>query len=201
MLIESAAADRYARMRSRQVVMIANISTAEQLAKMPRDGNRYELVGGVLHMMSPAGGRRGRVAGRVFKLLVNHVDDNKLGVTFAAETGFLIATNPDTVRAPDAAFVHEHKMQSLKDDSGYLPFPPDLAVEVVSPSDTFADVEKKALSWLDAGTHLVLIVEPESETVHAYRSRSEIKVLSSGDVMDAADVVADWRVGVKDFFS
>lgn len=84
--------------------MISQVITAEQLATMPSDGKRYELVKGVLSTMSPAGGRHGRIAGRVFKLLANHVDDHQLGCTFAAETGFLIARDPDTVRAPDAAF-------------------------------------------------------------------------------------------------
>ena len=167
---------------------------------MPQDGKRYELVEGALSMMSPAGGRHGRITVRINKLLAIQVDDNNLGATFAAETGFLLATDPDTVRAPDAAFVRQDKMDSLEDDSGYLPFAPDLAVEVVSPTDTFADVEKKAFSWLDAGTQLVLIVEPESETVHAYRSRWNIRVLKPGEVIDAADVVAGWNVRVEEFF-
>lgn len=180
--------------------MIADIKTAEQLAKMPQDGNRYELVKGALRMMSPAGGRHGRITVRINKLLAIQVDDNHLGATFAAETGFLLAADPDTVRAPDAAFVRREKMEILEDDSGYLPFAPDLAVEVVSRTDTFADVERKAFSWLDAGTQLVLIVEPKPETVHAYRSRSSVRVLRPGDVIDAADVVAGWKVRVEEFF-
>ncbi len=175
--------------------------TAEHLAQLPDDGNRYELVEGVLNMMSPAGGRHGRVAGRIFKLLANHVDDNKLGATFAAETGFRISSNPDTVRAPDAAFVCQEKMDQLGDDSGFLPFAPDLAVEVVSPSDSFAAVEDKAFSWLDAGTQLVLIVEPETETVHAYRSRRNIIVWKLGEMLDVNDVLAGWKFKVAELFT
>jgi Uma2 family endonuclease len=180
--------------------MITQVRTAEQLAQLPSDGNRYELVEGVLIMMSPAGGRHGRIAGRVFKLLANHVDDHALGCTFAAETGFLLARNPDTVRAPDAAFVSQDKMASLEDDSGFLPFAPDLAVEVVSPTDPFAAVEQKAFHWLNAGTRLVLIVEPASETVHAYRSRSNITVLNATEWLDATDVIPGWKVQVMHFF-
>jgi len=176
------------------------MKTAEQLARLPDDGNRYELIDGVLSMMSPAGGRHGRIAAKINKLLAIHVDDNNLGVTFAAETGFLISTNPDTVRAPDAAFVCKKKMDQLDDDSGFLPFAPELAVEVISPNDKFAAVENKAFSWLDAGTQLVLIIEPESEAVHAYRSRSNIIVLTSGEIIDANDVVAGWTVQVKELF-
>lgn len=181
--------------------MIANVRTAEQLANMPADGIRYELVQGVLTMMSPAGGRHGRIAVRFNKLLAIHVDDNKLGVTFAAETGFHIGTNPDTVRAPDGAFVCQKKMKQLADDSGFLPFAPDLALEVVSPNDTFSDVERKAFSWLDAGTQLVMIVEPESQTVHAYRSRENIKVFRSGELVDASDAIAGWKISVTDLFN
>jgi Uma2 family endonuclease len=180
--------------------MIAKVQTAEQLAQMPSDGNRYELIDGELHMMSPAGGRHGRVAGRVFKLLANHVDDQSLGCVFAAETGFFIRRNPDTVRAPDAAFVSQARMEDIIDDSGYVPLSPDLAVEVVSPNDTFADVENKAFSWLDAGSKLVLIVEPESKMVHAYRSRSDISVLQSAELLDVSDVVTGWQVKVSEFF-
>lgn len=180
--------------------MIAKIQTAEQLARMPSDGNRYELIEGVLNIMPPAGGRHGRVAGRVFKLLANHVDELNLGGTFAAETGFLIHREPDTVRAPDAAYVSLARMEEVEDDSGFVPLAPDLAVEVVSPNDPFAAVEIKAFSWLDAGTKLVLIVEPESRTVHAYRSRTEIAVLQATDLLDVADVVSGWQVKVSEFF-
>ncbi len=129
-----------------------------------------------------------------------HVDDHDLGATFAAETGFLLATDPDTVRAPDAAFLAQDKLHMLADDGGFLPCAPDLAVEVVSPSDTFVEVESKALMWLEFGAKLVLIVEPESETVHAYRSRTDIVVLTAGETLDASDSVPGWVVQVADFF-
>jgi Uma2 family endonuclease len=178
----------------------SEVHTADQLAHMPSDGNRYELVEGVLNMMSPAGFRHGRITARINKLLAIHVDDNDLGATFAAETGCRLARNPDTVRAADAAFVAHEKLHELQDDSGFLPFAPDLAVEVVSPNDTFADVEKKAFTWLEAGTRLVLLVDPASETVHAYRSRASIVVLTSNDVLDASDAVPGWKVRVAEFF-
>jgi Uma2 family endonuclease len=176
------------------------MKTAEQLALMPDDGLRYELIEGELTMMSPAGGRHGRVAVRLNKLLAIHVDDNALGATFAAETGFRIAVNPDTVRAPDGAFVRQEKMDALEDDSGFLPFAPDLAVEVISPTDFFAAVESKAFAWLDAGTQFVLILEPESKTAHVYRSRTDIAVYGVGETIDAADVVRDWHIAVADVF-
>ena len=176
------------------------MKNAEQLALLPDDGFRYELIAGELMMMSPAGGRHGRVAVRVNKLLAIHVDDNELGATFSAETGFQIGVNPDTVRAPDGAFVSQEKMDSLEDDTGYLPFAPDLAVEVISPNDSFAAVESKAFSWLDAGTIVVLLLEPDSETVHVYRSRSDIAIYRTGETVDVSDVVKDWRFSVGEIF-
>jgi Uma2 family endonuclease len=176
------------------------MKTADELWFMPDDGNRYELIEGELSMMSPAGGRHGRIALRINKLLAIHVDDHALGATFAAETGFKIAVNPDTVRAPDGAFVCQEKMDTLSDDTGYLPFAPDLAVEVVSPTDSFVSIEKKSFAWLDAGTQLVLIIEPETKTAHTYRSRTNIAIHGMGDIIDASDIVKGWRLAVSDIF-
>ena len=176
------------------------MKTAEQLAQLADDGFRYELIDGELTMMSPAGGRHGRIAGRVNKLLAIHVDDNRLGATFAAETGFRIGVDPDTVRAPDAAFVCQEKMDSLEDDSGFLPFAPDLAVEVISPNDSFVAVEGKAFSWLDAGTSVVLLLEPESMTAHVYRSRTDMVIYRADETIDLSDVVKDWRFRVDEIF-
>ncbi len=176
------------------------MKTAEQLYAMPDDGHRYELIQGELIVMSPAGGRHGRIALRINKLLAIHVDDNGLGTTFAAETGFRIASSPDTVRAPDGAFVEKSKMDSLQDDSGYLPFAPDLAIEVVSPNDSFASVEEKAFTWLRHGSRLVLILEPQSETLHAYRSRNQIEVFNSGESLDVSDVVTGWKLDVDSIY-
>ena len=180
--------------------MITQHVTAEQLAEMRADGIRYELVGGKLEMMAPAGGRHGRIAGRILKLLAIHVDANALGCTFAAETGFVLERNPDTVRAPDVAFAGTEKMKSLEDDLGFLPFAPDLAVEVLSPNDSFTTAEQKVHSWLDSGTRLVLVVEPETKTVHAYRSRSSIAFLAETDVLDVSDVIHGCSVSVSEFF-
>ncbi|MEO1615337.1 MAG: Uma2 family endonuclease [Planctomycetota bacterium] len=176
------------------------MSTADQLSRIPDDGKRYELVDGEIRMISPAGGRHGRIAARISILLGVHVEDNDLGATFAAETGFRISVAPDTVRAPDASFVSNEKIQALEDDTGFLPFAPDLAVEVVSPSDSFASVESKAFGWINAGTQLVLVVVPESQAVHAYRSKNDIAVYREEEIVDASDVVPGWEFSVSSIF-
>src|SRR4051794_34668142 len=104
--------------------------TADDLLRLPDDGMRHELIRGELRTMPPAGGEHGIIALEIGSLLREFVRRHHLGFVFAAETGFKIASNPDTVRAPDVAFV---SLDRLKEPArGYLALAPDLAVEVVS---------------------------------------------------------------------
>lgn len=174
--------------------------TLERFATLSLENRRSELIEGELRMMPPAGGRHGRVAMNCGRLLANHVDEHKLGVVYAAETGFVLTRDPDTVRAPDVAFVAAARVSEIDDESAFIPFAPDLAIEVISPSDSFSGVEEMAFAWLDAGTRLVLLVDPANETVHLYRSADEIAVLGQGDVVPASDVVKGWQVAVARLF-
>jgi Uma2 family endonuclease len=176
------------------------LATAEQLAAMPDDGKRYELVEGVLHMMSPAGGEHGRIAAKLLRRLGGFVERQDLGETYAAETGFLIQRNPDTVRAPDVAFVKSARLAELVDRSGYLSLAPDLAAEVVLPSDSSSEVEAKALAWLKAGVRVVLVVDPQTATVRDYRSPDRIHVHLDGFV-DLSDVLPGFQLDVAELFA
>ena len=125
--------------------------TAEQLLHMPCDGYRYELIAGELHKMSPGGWRHGKVGGRLYRLISAFLDRNPCGEAFLAETGFVLGRDPDTVCAPDIAFIrNDHFPVELPEDA-FWPGAPDLAVEVVSPGDTYREVNEKANSWLSAG--------------------------------------------------
>ena len=172
----------------------------QQFAALSFDTGRSELVEGELKMMSPTGGQHGRVAMNCGRLLANHVDEHKLGVVYAAETGFVLARDPDTVRAPDVAFVSAARQPEISDESAFIPFAPDLALEVISPNDSFSGVEEKALAWLRAGTRLLVLFDPAHETVRAYRAAGKIVVFGKRDVFSAADVVDGWQVAVEKLF-
>lgn len=176
-------------------------TTAEDLLNMPDDGHRYELVGGELRRMAPAGGQHGYLASKIGRLLGNHAEASGLGRVYAAETGFLISQDPDTVRAPDAAFVGRARLDETGEPSGYRPGAPDLAVEVVSPNDRHSEVVEKALAWLDAGCRMVLVADPERRAITVYRSREEIRILVEGDAVDGADVVPGWALPVAEIFA
>jgi Uma2 family endonuclease len=174
--------------------------SAEELLAKSDDGRRYELVQGELRMMSPAGAKHGRIALKLARRLGDHVEQHDLGETFAAETGFLLEQNPDTVRAPDVAFVSHARLRGLADHPGYLPLAPDLVAEVVSPNDSSSDVEEKALGWLSAGVAVVLVVDPQTKTIRDYRSAQEIRVYSEGSI-ELDGVVSGYHLEVSELFA
>jgi Uma2 family endonuclease len=176
------------------------VTTAGELLAMPDDGNRYELIGGELRMMSPAGGRHGRITLKLARRLGDYVEEHDLGETFAAETGFLLSEDPDTVRAPDVAFVSHARLKHRANDPGYLPLAPDLVAEVVSPGDRSSDVEEKALEWLAAGVLAVLVVDPQTRSIRHYQSVKEIQVHRDG-LVDLGHVIHGFQLDVAELFS
>ena len=165
-----------------------------------RDGRR-ELVRGEVRELSPAGSRHGQYAGRLYGLLFQHVEANGLGTLYAAETGFQIARDPDTVLAPDVAFVGKERADALGQTDGFFPAHPDLAVEVVSPNDRNTEVVAKVYQWLDAGCRMVVVVDPRRRTVSVHRSRVDVVALTEADALDGGDVVPGWRLPLSDLFA
>ena len=176
------------------------LMTADELLRMPDDGNRYELIRGELKKMAPTGGFHGKQTHYVQISLGLHVHANNLGVVYAAETGFLLETDPDLVLAPDVAFIRRER-QHLGDTARYIPVAPDLAVEVISPSDRLTQVHEKALEWLAHGVRMVIVVNPRNRTVQVYRSPTDIATLTEADTLDGGDVVPGWRMAVADIFA
>lgn len=178
----------------------AGMMTAEELLDMPDDGYQYELVRGELRKMAPAGARHSNIGIRVGTSLNFHVMANNLGTGFGADGGFLLESNPDTVRAPDVAFVRRERMEEVGLVDGYWPGPPDLAVEVISPSDRYTEVAEKVEEWLKAGTRMVVVVDPRRKVATVHRSGQEPVTLAEGDVLDGDDVAPGWRMAVGDIF-
>ena len=176
------------------------LMSADDLLQQRDDGFRYELCRGELKQMAPASHEHGRLAINVSTPLDQHARANKLGRVYAAETGFKIASNPDTVRAPDVAFVSQERLEQAGSVKGYWPGAPDLVVEIISPHDIYAEVEEKVFDWLEAGARLVIVVNPRKRAVTVYRSFTEIVVLTESDILDCSDVVTGWSIAVKAIF-
>ncbi len=148
--------------------------------------------------MNPAGHEHGNIAANLTMLLAQHVKSHKLGRVYAAETGFKLSEK--TVIAPDTSYVSNEKLKSILKRSGFFPGAPDLAAEVVSPSDPWSEVEEKTKKWLDAGTSVVIIIDPRRKTVTCYRSVTDITTLDDDAQLDLNDVVSGFRVDVKEIF-
>jgi Uma2 family endonuclease len=175
--------------------------TAEDLLRMPEDGHRYELVKGELTKMPPAGNIHGKRTMRLGWRLARHVEANDLGVVFAAETGFRLASNPDTVRAPDVAFVIKTRVEEVGEFEGFWPGAPDLAVEVISPGDSYTEVEEKVEEYLQAGARAVWVVDPRRRTITVYRSLTDITILTENDTLEGGHLIPGFSCRVAEVFA
>ncbi|HKR02531.1 MAG TPA: Uma2 family endonuclease [Pyrinomonadaceae bacterium] len=175
--------------------------TAGELFEMPQDGFRYELIKGELRRMSPAGHEHGRVGMELAVPLGHYIKSRKLGKIYLAETGFKLQSNPDTVRAPDIAFIRQERFEQAGNTPGYWSGAPDLAVEVNTPGDTVAEVEEKVTEWLAAGTRMVWVVSPKLKTVTVYRSLTDIVMLTEKDTLDGGEVVPGFQIPVAEIFA
>jgi Uma2 family endonuclease len=167
--------------------------TADELLHLYLPDKRTELVQGRLIVREPAGSRHGAVANRLAYLLTAHVDRTAAGRVYAAETGFTIHRGPDTVRAPDVAFVATVRLPAA-DGRGFFEGAPDLAVEVLSHDDHPGEVLRKVGDWLSAGARLVWIVDSERRTARVHRADGTVALLSGGDALDGEDVLPGFAV-------
>jgi Uma2 family endonuclease len=175
--------------------------TADALLRLPDDGQRHELVAGELRTMAPSGGEHGWVVMRLAAPLALHVEAHRLGLVFGAETGFLLAQDPDTVRAPDVAFVRRERVLAAGDVKGFWPGAPDLVVEVISPGDLYTEVDEKVADWLAHGAQMVLVVNPRRRVVAVHRPGQTVHVLAEHEMLDGADIVPGWTMPVRRLFT
>ena len=130
-----------------------------------------------------------------------HVRLNGLGWVFAAETGFIIHSDPDTVRAPDVSFVSRDRLNADDIPDSFIRLVPDLVVEVVSPGDTLREVREKVEDWLGAGARLVWVIHPATRTTTAYQSPEDVIQLSEDDYLNGENVVPGFSCLVGDLFT
>ncbi len=173
--------------------------TAEEFARIPDDDHRYELVEGRVIRMSPPGSRHAVLTTRFAVLLSQHVDTFGLGVVLTSG-GFKLATDPDTVREPDVAFVRQQRIPETGIPNSFWPGPADLAVEIRSPGDRRSDAAAKVTDYLRRGVGLIWVVDPKKRTVTVHRAGMPSTTLGIGDTLDAGDTMPGFLCPVRRIF-
>jgi Uma2 family endonuclease len=180
----------------------SSIHTVEQLIAAG-DIGRCELVRGELKTMSPAGSRHGRIGMRLATKLSSYILEHQLGEPYLAETGFILSRNPDTVRAPDFAFISNATLKEKPDpERGFRRGSPDLAMEVISPDDSATEeVGGKVMDWLAGGAQIVLVVDPRACTMTVYRADHTAVLLRMEDQLRLEPLLPGLSLTVREVFS
>lgn len=173
--------------------------TGEELFAMG-DIGLCELVEGEIIKMSPTGNRHGNIESNIDYALKLFVRQHKLGHVRVGEVGIYIRRNPDTVRGADVAFLSNERYAKLQSTS-FLDVAPDLVVEIMSPDDRWNEVMQKLEEYLGIGVRLVWIVDPETESVFAYRSMTDVRRFEKNEILTADDVLPGFAVPVEELFS
>jgi Uma2 family endonuclease len=170
----------------------ATLQTAEDLLRFREPGKTAELVRGVLVVREPPSTSHGGRAARLTVRLGAFVDREGLGQVFAQDTGFKIERDPDTVRAPDVAFV-AHDRLALIPQEGYADVAPDLVAEILSPGDRAGEVLEKVGQWLSAGARLVWVLDPARRHTRVHRADGSVSIVGPDEDLDGEDVVTGFR--------
>jgi Uma2 family endonuclease len=177
----------------------ARLVTAEELEQFPDDDNRYELVEGRVIRMSPVSFDHGRVVVQLCALLHRHLQQQPVGVV-VADVGFKLASNPDTVRGPDIAFMRSDRMPR-KGTRGFVKGPPDLVVEVLSPDDRPGEVRAKTDEYLERGVLLVVVIDPDEKTAATFRpSGPQVILRHESDLLDLNEVIPGFACRLREIF-
>jgi Uma2 family endonuclease len=169
----------------------------QEFETMPLEGS-WELVDGELVEVSPNAGDSGWISGRLFSRLERFVDSHHLGWAFPPETGFILFEDRATVRSPDGAFVRRDRL--ARPSASFVPLAPDLAIEVLSPTDRRSDARAKVAMYLQAGVELVWLVDPRRSTVTVFRPDATIDILREGDILDGEGVLPGFSLPVAEIF-
>ncbi len=160
-----------------------------------------ELIRGEMRAMPPAFADHGDTVGALHVILGAYIRAQRLGKIYGAETGFLLARNPDTVRAPDIAFIQASRLTPEASAPNWNPVVPDLVVEVVSSRDREREIAEKVAMWLDAGVRMVWVVYRVRRSIEAFRPGQPATVLNEQDSLDGKDVVPGFSTLVAEIFA
>ena len=174
--------------------------TAEQLLEMHSRGMRGELIRGVFCETMAAGMKHGEIVMRLGRLLGNVIEEHKLGRLMGSDSGVKIESDPDTVREPDIAYFSRERLPLEQDVPGYAEVPPNLVVEVGSPSDARRELFDKARMWLGAGVDLVWVLWPETKMVEVHRPTQPVQTLRENDNLTGEDTLPQFSLPVADIF-
>jgi len=175
------------------------ITSAEELLRVEFPGNVTELVCGQLIVREPPGTRHGSIAARLTYLPADHVYRHELGVVCSQDTGFKLESDPDTVRAPDVAFIGRAHADQIP-ARGYAAFAPDLVAEILSPDDGAGELLAKVGQWLDAGTHVVWVIDPSRAEAHVYRGNGELTLVPADGVLEGELVLPGFECALAEVF-
>jgi Uma2 family endonuclease len=169
----------------------ARTITDEELLQLPKDGHKYEVVDGELVAMSPAGMRHEAVVTQLGAILHNFVKAHGLGRVFGPDLLYVLSSG--NKRGPDASFIAADRLAIVPAGTVFPAIPPDLAVEVLSPSDRPRRVLDKVGEYLEAGVRLVWVIDPVKRQAAVYRTTTETRYIESGGELDGVDVLPGFR--------
>lgn len=178
----------------------SGVVTSEEFVHHPAANERTELVRGRIRMMSPASPVHGLVSARISHLLVMHVEHHRVGACFADSTGYALPNLANTVRAPDASFVRADRLPKEGVGYGFFNLAPDLAVEVLSPSESTTDIADKLSDYRIAGTALVWVIDPQSRTVTVIAHSRLARTLTVTDQLTGGKVLPGFECTVSELF-
>lgn len=180
-------------------ITTTKLLTAEEFSLLPATQMRRDLVRGAVVETMPTGFRHGRLAFVFGKKLDNWAEEHAAGVV-GVETGFILDRDPDVVRAPDVFFVRAERLPPGELPETFADFAPDMAVEVVSPSETANEIREKVQDYLATGTALVVVIYPKMRELVAHTPDGLARTYRSGEIFTAPDVLPGFSCVVAELF-
>ncbi len=178
----------------------AKLYTIEDLDDLPDDdGTKYQIYDGELTIMPPSQRNATELGAEMLYIIKDFIRGKNLGYAAGADGGYILSRKPDTIVSPDASFISKERAGERK-PTGYYPVAPDLAVEVICPTDRAADIRRKIDLYLQHGTRLIWVVYPNTRTIEVHTSDGS-RNLTVADTLEGGEVLVDFSVVVRDIFT